>query len=295
MKRCVFLLLISFWCLKALAWPDGVVVFGDSLSDQGNNFWIEDAGRSGAGRGAPITNRPKGASVKSSGKIWFEHVAQELVGSRPVSSSVARGGERAVNSAWAAAETGLDYLDDKAGVPFPVADACTAPGYVEGRSYSCVPGVMRQIELYLAKHTEPLDQRVFILVGGGNDVIDNIRRLSGWLDDELHQLFRWVREDKSRAGSLLADEAGSGFHQKFSKPVVNTVKAVELLIRRGVPEDNIYVMNLPDISRSPVGIDIAHGNYFLLKLLKWFCAGYNRFLGLGIGIGGAFRCEGDRC
>ena len=91
-----------------------LVIFGDSLSDQGNTYTVTSA------LGTP-TPPPQAywEGRFSNGPIWAEYFAQYL-GVRLVASSQVRSGKDAegVNFAWGGATSQLANLDP-AGVPVP--------------------------------------------------------------------------------------------------------------------------------------------------------------------------------
>ncbi len=281
MKRCILLFFISFWCLKAFG-LEGIVVFGDSLTDQGNNVWVEDEGRKGKTKGAPITNWP---AEPEKGRVWFQYLSN-AVNVSGLSESVAGGVN--INSAWASAETGNVYLNDRPGPPFSEVGDCVMPG-LRRDGVSCVPGVLKQVELFLASDVKNKEGRFYILFGGGNDVIDNILRVRQWLAHEKEELLHWLHLDHTSPAGLLAaqevSESVSGssvLHQKFAHPIQSTVQAVELLVSAGVPKSQIAVMSLPDLSRAPIGRHLTAGWPAVLKLLKGFCEGYSDALKLSL-------------
>ncbi len=211
---------------------DNMVVFGDSLSDsadfyqgneKGNNYWVKPADIL-LPKGAPITSmismqKPlrktwvnyfldTGQIIKSKG-LYNIHDLQPNTAYRHNSSF-----------AVASAETGDYYTSDTNWAR--INDNKCPEGVGDYGAYNCVPGVLKQVHLYLKNvNHHPNPNTLFILWAGGNDFYQNIVRLL------------------TRNGQPLAH------------PIENIVKSVRLLIKSGVPAQHIYVLNLPNFSMVP--------------------------------------------
>ncbi len=273
---CIFLLIVLY-PLSLSAKPVGIVVFGDSSTDQGNNYWLEDAGRRGLSRGAPITNWPDFLHENNRGKTWFQYLTNSLYGLDSVTSSNALSDSLFINAAWVEAGTGDDFLDDRIDPP-SATNICQMPGVFDG--YTCIPGIIKQIALYLDSPVEHKSERLHLIFAGGNDIFDNIKRIKNWVSEEKDRLLLWLSNDVNKIASLLTDKGSKDakFHQKLEHPIDNTVEAVKRLIAAGVPKKNIVVLNLPDLSRAPVVYKLTKDKSFLRELLKRFCAGYDEVL-----------------
>ena len=110
-----------------------VVVFGDSLSDQGNVFLHSN-------ETFPLEPYYKGRF--SNGRVWVELLAEEL-GLEPLQPSRLGG----TNYAYGGARTG--------------------PGLKDGK-----PNIGEQIEEFLNDHKKADPKTLYILCGGGNDFLD---------------------------------------------------------------------------------------------------------------------------
>ncbi|MFZ9035907.1 MAG: SGNH/GDSL hydrolase family protein [Francisellaceae bacterium] len=214
-----------------------IVVFGDSLSDSaalnsddrsGNNTWVMAQGVSSP-VGAPITSEVSLSNPER--KTWLNY----LIDSSHFTTAdgrlyLLRGDNHQVSAfthnfsyAVASAQTGDNYIDDKHVSPWPVMSAKDCDhGLGDYGAYSCVPGLMKQVALYLADVDDhPNPHTLFILWAGGNDFYQNIIK-------------------------LLSDS-----RLTLSHPIDNTISAVNLLLDHGVSADNIYVLNLPDFAMVP--------------------------------------------
>jgi outer membrane lipase/esterase len=113
---------------------DSLVVFGDSYCDVGNIFALTG----GAEPAPPYYN-----GRFSNGPIWLDHVAGFL--GVPLKPSALGGTGYAFGGAWV----------------------------TEGKSFTGVPSVVEQVELYLSQHGGKADPNaLYILEGGGNDILD---------------------------------------------------------------------------------------------------------------------------
>ena len=113
---------------------DKLIVFGDSYCDVGNIFALTG----GAEPAAPYYN-----GRFSNGPIWLDHVAGFL--GVPLKPSALGGTDYAFGGAWV----------------------------TEGKSFTGVPSVVEQVQLYLSQHGGNADPNaLYILEGGGNDILD---------------------------------------------------------------------------------------------------------------------------
>ncbi len=113
---------------------DALYVFGDSYCDVGNLFALTG----GAEPAAPYYN-----GRFSNGPIWLDHVAGFL--GLPLKAYAVGGTDYAFGGAWV----------------------------TEGQSFTGVPSVPEQVQLYLDAHAGKADPNaLYILEGGGNDILD---------------------------------------------------------------------------------------------------------------------------
>lgn len=138
-------------CAASAAPYSGLVVFGDSISDSGNNFLL----LSQAPGGMPAVNItgdnyyskiPSVAGTYSNGPVWTQYFAQSL--GIPLAPSLANGG----NFAFGGAQTGLN------GNEIP-----QLPGF----PYS----MQTQLGMYLGatgNHADP--NALYVVAGGGNNI-----------------------------------------------------------------------------------------------------------------------------
>lgn len=222
----------------------GLVVFGDSLSDAstdgtislGNNknvittenYYDSQSEKVQTSLGAPITNE------NSSGKalLWDNDLLQILQSKNiitntqpltPVDENLQSTAAN-LNYAYASAETGDNYLDDLSTNAYPpYMPGCTKPGYDADLKADCVPGVLKQIELYKQYHQKDADfmHRLYIIFAGGNDMFNNITKLIN-------------KDDKDQ-----------------SNYVANLAQAVKALNAAGVTKDHIILIGIPEIAKAP--------------------------------------------
>ncbi len=207
-----------------------VIVFGDSLSDSapdgqnmGNNYWVKPEGIVNQ-LGAPITNEI--STQNPVRKTWLDYFLVEMPLEAGSDFSNIKGlvknaaYAKNVSFATASAETGDYYLTDTTWARDSMAQCQNGIG--DYGNYNCVPGVLKQLQLYLSNvANKPNPNTLFIIWAGGNDFYQNIVRIA------------------SRNGQAIAH------------PIDNIVQAVKLLMDKGVPASHIYVLNLPDFSMVP--------------------------------------------
>ncbi|PHQ81456.1 MAG: hypothetical protein COB66_02180 [Coxiella sp. (in: Bacteria)] len=245
---------------------NNLIIFGDSLSDIGNNTWSTAPGKVGT----PITN----TLPNHTQPIWVNTVSQTLFPNKTLyhSSNLPKNMDPNtlnIDWSWAAAETGSNYInDDTHHSPPPYNDtACNPHG--PGRmapGNSCVPGTELQINEYLtAVHHQPSPNTLFIIWAGGNDLFNDISKLlpSGQPinDGHLNLLIDSVHEHPQR--SLYTP-----FSVPLSTPVKNLNDAVTTLEAQGINPNQIYVINLPDLSKTPAAQAMAKGNKLILDAVS---------------------------
>lgn len=274
---------------------DNVIVFGDSLSDassldsslnnpHGNNFWVKSTGVVGA----PIT------SVAPSSKqrmIWVNYFIPMVAGriTPPENifiypSSQARKRKLSalhhhINYAWAGAETGNDYINDmswdkRQAYPLYNNKACEqhGPGLITPHQSSCVPGVLVQVEQYL-KDTQqkPNPKSLIIIMAGGNDIFDNMGKIYSKNKDANKALLLTKLLNAAYPVAQVGEIS-------LSNPVKNIKRAVSKLIDAGVPNENIYVVNMPNLADTPAAVDMAKGSKAVLLTLTSISQIYNKAL-----------------
>lgn len=224
-KHTWFLIFLMSFCFST-AWanspPSGnIIVFGDSLSDIGNNNWIHAVG-------APITSLDK----QGQKLLWVNYLAKILFNNPAYSSNknVSPLNDN-VSYAYASADTSNDYLnaDWPQETPIPqVNNACLQPGLLKNNqgnvTSACVPGLLKQIDVYLKDiNGKPNPSTTFFIWAGAND------------------LFYKLPTGESPKKILVT-------------AINNINTAKNKLIDRGVLPQQIYVINMPDLSKTPYAI-----------------------------------------
>ncbi|MEO1944158.1 MAG: SGNH/GDSL hydrolase family protein [Candidatus Thioglobus sp.] len=251
-----------------------LIVFGDSLSDTGNNTWASGEGF----QGAPITNRPTAAAQL----LWPNLLASSL-SSAPVTAKIpliyaknknADPAHSSINYAYASAETGDNYLDDlDTSKGYPPYVSCNSAGVAPSKQTSCVPGAITQIKYYLsALHSTPSENTTYVIWAGGNDFFNDISKLIGNstsnsknITDSINYLSSMFNGTNHKQQNDL----------QLSNPIANLKTAVQLLLNNGVKANNIYVFNLPDMSKTPAAIKLANGNKLILDAISMLSGVYN--------------------
>jgi len=267
-----------------------IIIFGDSLSDAGentpaedvgNNFWAVAQGKTGA----PIVNMDTRTQTHPLWVNWFselQHPRDTLHPWRLLNDKELDPAVHSVNYAFASAETGDHWLNDISGEKYPpyVDAICHAPGKI-GPKTACVPGVLKQVQLYLNAVHHPDPDTVFIVWAGGNDMLNNITK--------AFQLFS-QQGIKDIAGKLLNQFENLTAHTQkknlspaapdFSDPLINLLAAKDRLIEAGVKPEQIYILNLPDLSKSPACILLSKGNPAILSAIHALSVAFNDGLSL---------------
>lgn len=273
-----------------------LIVFGDSLSDAaslsseptmakekgiGNNTWVKTEGQTGA----PVTNRDYALHTHP---LWPNYLVMDdtLFDANPnatriiypVSQASKRGYSPlrySIDYAWASAETGEHYVNDL-NRSYPYNDAvceATGPGEISPTN-SCVPSVLLQVKSYLTDvQNHPNPRSLVIIWAGGNDIFNNIAKVA-------------ARNRQDNQAILLLKMLNVPFplflskteHEPLSNPVNNIKQAVVMLIQAGVPAQNIYVLNLPNLADTPAAQDFVKGNKTMLYTLTAITEIYNIML-----------------
>lgn len=280
------LLVSAFFATTTFAAPSNVIVFGDSLSDAGmntsfatgdvgNNAWVPTSGKIGA----PITSLD---ATTNTHPLWINDFLAIILPGAVLypSSQAASPYNNNIDYAYASAETNAHFLNDLSSNAYPpyvgTADGCTGPGQVSP-TLSCVPGVLSQINTYLsAVQNKPNPNTLFILWAGGNDIFNNIAKLmSGLKTANNGYNYPEMSKQAQAAVELNPTTATSA---ELSTPIRNLLEAKDTLVAAGVNVNNIYVINLPDISRTPAANALTNGNKTILGILSAVSQSYNNNL-----------------
>ncbi len=238
---------------KSTSAISNIVVFGDSLSDSGNNKNLTTSAPPDITK-APITNIDPDEAAKST---WITYLIKQLNPNATIINwktfSTGSLPERMltnVNLSWASAETGKGYIDDHSSPAQPNQD-CKEPGLDPIHpTKNCVPNVQTQIHLYFNRLNAPPNQNtLFIIFAGSNDILNELYRLGH-------------------------TPTPADINRIITNSITNLGKAVTELEGQGVSEKNIVVFNLPDLSK---GSDVAT-NPALQQLTGIIVPAYNNKL-----------------
>jgi phospholipase/lecithinase/hemolysin len=243
----IFNLFFAAFSGNAMNHYSNLIIFGDSLSDVGNNTWIDVKGRDQHySQGAPITNIDFSAQQPL---IWPQYLVKSgqftektVIPSRLWTNQDLQ--TTNIDYAYASAETGDGFVNDLVS-PFTVNNNCLKPGKIN-HSMSCVPGVGQQISYYLAdlhQHKQEAGkQTLFIIWAGGNDIYDNVGRL----------IYR-AQHFRSNPWLLFSSRK----YQLSWTPAYNLYRATQRLMAAGVPANHIIIFNLVDLSKVPGTLSVA--------------------------------------
>jgi len=278
-KSLITVLLFFFITSTALAASldqTKIVIFGDSLSDIDNNTWAEDTGKTGA----PFTNIDESTSTRP---LWVNYFfekkfpTQTILPSRIAEEQHIDLLGKNIDYAFASAETGDQYLNDHSGEIFPpyIDQVCHEAGQIAPGIY-CVPGVLRQISTYLDAVHHPDSNTIFIIWAGGNDIFNNITKLVALLQ------FKKSNEFHSQLMNSLSLTPVMNTLPKLSTPVINLVRARDRLIEAGVNPNQIYFIDLPDLSKTPAATKLAGSSKLLLGAMHAITVSFNTSLKLAL-------------
>ena len=210
------------------------IIFGDSLSDIGNNSWIH-------GRGVPLTNPDRNQHAY----LWVNYLLKNynkiIYPSNTINPKNNNPYLNSIDYAYASADTSDDYLnaDYPKDTPVPpINKKCIQPGLLKKKGYACVPVVLKQVDLYLLSlkkngYAKTNPETVFFIWAGGNDLFYGYQMIADHLFGKIKALLY------PPTVKALARRA-----------VNNIVLAREKLIAAGVKEDKIYILNMPDLSQT---------------------------------------------
>lgn len=209
----------SAWAITQSA--RNMIIFGDSLSDTGNNTWIQATG-------APITSLDK----QGNKYIWVNYLSEKIFKNPAYYSAKLKSSPltHTVSYAYASADTSMDYLNANwpNATPQPLVNTkCIRPGLIQNTQgdiiSACVPGLLKQIDLYLNDVSQkPSSSTLFFIWAGANDL--------------FYKLPSQPPE------------------QILKTAITNIVQAKNTLMDHGVLAQQIYVINLPDLSKTPYAI-----------------------------------------
>lgn len=279
-------------CTAAFCEPP-VIIFGDSLSDagmntpnqdRGNNLWIKTQGKTGA----PITSLDPETRTHP---LWvnqlthFRLPGNTLYPLRMMLMQQANPATHSINYAYASAETGNHFLNDISGKAFPpyVDQICKKPGQISA-NIACVPGVLKQIQMYLdAVGHKPAPDTLFIIWAGGNDILNNINKARAFLHSQgFKKLSAVLLQSLMGASKDGRPQIPHAVIPELSAPIDNLLEAKDKLIAAGIQPEQIYVLNLPDLSKTPAGMQLSGGNPAFLHAIQLMITGFNEMLALAL-------------
>jgi phospholipase/lecithinase/hemolysin len=273
-----------------------LIVFGDSLSDAaslsleshmkkeqnvGNNYWIHTEGKIGApisSEDAVSKTRPLWPNALMSDSTLFDVNPNATRYIYPASQASHQGFSPlrySINYAWASAETGNHYLNDlNHENPYDdIACQTTGAGYLSS-TISCVPGVLLQVTAYLkgvGNHPNP--RTLIIIWAGGNDIFNNIAKVTHQNKQSSKPIL--LLKMLNVAYPVWSNEKND---EPLSNPVQNLKQAVKILIQAGVPAQNIYVINMPNLANTPAAQEFTKGNKTMLYALTVITEIFNTVL-----------------
>ena len=223
-----------------------IKVFGDSLSDVGNNAWYLSQSPTETIIGAPITNRDDNGQRR----IWIQYFEKkagiggnQLLPARGYFDNPSAVNQNNLDYAVAGAISADGYFNDNG---IPTAD-CHMPGKFGTKI--CIPGLLKQVKLYLenakkdpASFKTASQHTLYIFWVGGNDIFNSL----------------------IIPGSTAALQATQYIGQ-----------AVELLDNAGVPSDHIVVLNMLDLARTPAAAYVNQQNPGVLPVIHFVCSKFN--------------------
>lgn len=253
------------------------VVFGDSLSDVGNNTWV--ISNEGV-KGTPIVNVDEATGKKQNWVAFFNDKVfpNQKLYTYAQAQSLKNPSEANIDMAFASAETGSNYLNDKGAGPYPPYDTfhCEKPGLVSP-TQSCIPGIERQIQLYLSMINRKVSPHtLFIIWAGGNDLFNNVTKLLVFYNTNHDKLLLIKGFTTLFTGSFFSEGI------RLSHPIANLQSGYDELIAAGASPSQIIVMNLPDIGISPAAKQFIAGNPELSHLFTLMTLNFNSRLKIAL-------------
>ncbi len=220
--------------------------FGDSLSDTGNNHWVYASQKpKGEYNSAPFTNPDENGQA-----LLWDTVATSLLfpGKKlyPSETRELNPNLDNISYAWATAESG-DRFGNSAKKDTPYSSKnCRRPGPIDSSNTEiCVPGVIKQIGYYLEDmnhiHENPNHNTLFVIWAGANDITHDIKK--------LYPISPFYDSYKEGIRAILASD--NEYDKSYSFPMLNLIKAIQLLEDSGVLPQQIYIFDLPDLSKTP--------------------------------------------
>ena len=284
-----------------------ILILGDSMSDgalldekdpnrKGNNNWTMSEGREeNPTIGAPITNWPNNTPL-----IWVNHMAEYTFKGRKEAPTI--GGlyqcsntacnYDVLNAAFASAETGNNYVNDLSSKPYaPTNNDCITYGDFRQQGIgSCVPGMLKQIELISNGSVNWPELTVYVWAGS-NDLFNDIAKLITELNLDHQTVLNTAKKISEKSTYNLQKEspytqlfkslAGSQYQSlHFSDPLSNTKNVVHTLINdKGVLPKNIVVIGMPNLGQLPLDSKMKG---YLSKVLSLLSSTYDTFLNIAL-------------
>jgi len=224
-----------------------MIFFGDSLSDVGDNTWISIDGEIGT----PITN----LNDRNYKYLWPDYLVKYKLNRNksvyPFNQPNVSPFNDSISYAYASAETGDDYLNTdwpQPDSPSFVNSLCTSPGVIKDATgkitSTCVPGLLKQVDVYLNNvQFKPSSQTAFFIWAGANDLINAyLARMAKYSGSFAWQV--WFAID-------FPLPAREDLYPVEQKTVDNIMAAKKKLIDAGVKAEMIYILDLPDLSKTP--------------------------------------------
>lgn len=287
-----------------------VIVFGDGFIDAGdlqnqekdyagNNDWFVLEGKDDvtAPAGAPVTNTENN-DPKSPRPLWvnffleelqFDNNSKRIYTYRELKDETLAGKkvdprQDHVNYGWLSAETGDIYLDDSDPEGnFPVLnEECDRPGFTGAAHTACVPGVMKQVQLYLKDvANKPNKDTLYLFWVGSNDVLNNLNKLlyANESDDNTDVANKKV---ETLILESLSPKPQAKLTEDISTPIKNMISAIKQLESKGVSAEQIYIINLPNLAQTPAAVDFLGSDTVLVDLLDKASTVYNNNLITGL-------------
>lgn len=238
---CLILMIVSLSSFAVSSVINNFIFFGDSLSDVGNNTWVKLDNIIGT----PITN-PNAQNIKS---IWVNDLVEQKLHQPVYASSALHINPKMDNISYAFADAttingylNANWPQDNPPPPY-VNSACAEPGVIKdavgGITSTCVPGLQKQVDLYLNQvQSNPNPNTVFFIWSGAND-----------LQNSYSSYLRSIYKIPLIARYNLPTQIEL---DKIAQLAVDNINAAKnKLIDAGVKPEKIYILNLPDLSRTP--------------------------------------------